>query len=111
MEPTQGIPDALHFPTAIYAPNLLSNDKNNEESEWSQSMLNPAARIDSLDLLANRGWDIDGAEPDGQQLWAIPRFARGLPPRRIDFYVGGAGEVYTGPFKLLSDGMLTIASK
>jgi hypothetical protein len=59
-----------------------------EGVNWTESFLNPAARIETLEPALTTLWEIDGAEPDGAQFWAVPRFARGLFPRRIDVYVG-----------------------
>ncbi|KAL2834219.1 hypothetical protein BDW59DRAFT_156161 [Aspergillus cavernicola] len=91
MDPSPKLLDALFFPTAAYHPDLpLPENRQQKEGliDWSRSFLNPATRIETLDSVPTPTWDIDGAEPDGIQFWALPRFTRGHPPQRIDVYVG-----------------------
>ncbi|KAI0385427.1 hypothetical protein F5Y04DRAFT_185297 [Hypomontagnella monticulosa] len=86
MEPGPRLADAVLFPTAAYFPELQQPVVQPSNIKWEHSSLNPANRIDSLDAVASPTWDIDGVSMDGQQIWAIPRFARGKPPKRIDIY-------------------------
>jgi hypothetical protein len=90
MEPSPEIAEMTLFPMAAYQSDvsLAPEDPAEEGVDWTRSFLNPAARIETLEPALTPLWEIDGAEPDGAQFWAVPRFARGLSPRRIDVYVG-----------------------
>ncbi|KAK3114206.1 hypothetical protein LTR53_007706 [Teratosphaeriaceae sp. CCFEE 6253] len=46
-----------------------------------------AHRVAWEDTDMRQRWDIDGGEADGTQFFAVPRFARGKPPLRIDVHI------------------------
>ncbi|KAK3386825.1 hypothetical protein B0H63DRAFT_468437 [Podospora didyma] len=58
---------------------------------WETSPVNPQSRIDSLAPLpswkSTSTWRLDGADVDGRRFFAVPTFALGCPPLRIDVYV------------------------
>ena len=86
MDPTPKIADVILFPSAAYQPDAPETALDQATVCWGDSELNPANRVDSVDDVIEPIWEIDGAEADGQLFWAIPSFARGRPPRRIDVY-------------------------
>ncbi|TAQ89929.1 hypothetical protein B7494_g1785 [Chlorociboria aeruginascens] len=95
-----------------YHPTLPTlNARSEAAPAWEHSFLNPATRIDSLSLVGNPTWDVDGAEPDGRQIWAIPRFARYKSPRRIDVYVGDLADSSNPSLQILRPGSLQLASR
>ncbi|KAG4440642.1 hypothetical protein IFR05_003876 [Cadophora sp. M221] len=112
MEPSLVLTEAILLSPAAYHPPLPASNTNAiTEPEWSHSFLNPRNRIDSLDIISNPTWDIDGAEPDGRQIWAIPRFARNKHPRRIDVYIGDLADPSNPSLAILKSGSLQLCSR
>jgi hypothetical protein len=65
---------------------LASGECN--EVPWHESLLNPAARVDSIDPLPNAKWRIDGSGGQGLQFFAVPVFLfPDLVPCRIDVFI------------------------
>ncbi|KAK3936612.1 hypothetical protein QBC46DRAFT_394631 [Diplogelasinospora grovesii] len=69
-----------------------------DNNDWQTSFLNPQSRIDSLTPHARPRWRLDGADVDGRRFFAVPVFAIGAPPLRIDIYLP-ASEEYPGALK------------
>lgn len=59
-------------------------------------MLNPRNRPDSLTIVKNPSWRLDGCQTDGHRLFITPRFALNRPPKRIDIYLSDE-DVYDIP--------------
>jgi hypothetical protein len=91
MEPTAGMFHAVMYPTAAFVPTLPPESEpyssTTGSQSWENSYLNPKNRIDSLTPVQNPSWRIDGGEADGTRFFAVPSFAIGQPPLRIDTYI------------------------
>lgn len=86
---SQAIHDVVH-PTAAFAIRnghyrLLHPEK--QELPWSESQLNPKNRIDSLELLPNPLWRIDGCTGLGTQFYSVPLFLEKASPMRFDVFI------------------------
>ena len=80
--------EAMMYPAAIHAapvPPLAVAQA--ERVTWDESRLNPKNRVESLDPSQKLKWRIDGGEADGTRFFAIPDFAIGKPPLRIDVWI------------------------
>src|SRR4051794_26059186 len=94
MEPTATIFEEIMYPVAAYLPIHAEDSTGNEEvPDWSQSYLNPKNRIERLDEIKNPKWRMDGAEPDGTRFFAVPNFAIGKAPLRIDVFIPNGKDV------------------
>ncbi|KAJ9145243.1 Ribosomal protein S6 kinase alpha-5 [Coniochaeta hoffmannii] len=88
------IHDVIH-PTAAFAKGLRPENPSAQTTAalgsppvaWQDSQLNPKNRIDSLGLLANPLWRIDGCTGLGTQFYAVPLFLDSLPPMRFDVFI------------------------
>ncbi|KAM0342492.1 hypothetical protein ACHAPU_009465 [Fusarium lateritium] len=86
MDPTPTNISTFMYPTAVFTrnppmePEVVSVD-------WSKSTLNPKNRINSLEPLPQCDWIIQGADLAGTRWFAVPNFAIGKPPLRIDVHV------------------------
>lgn len=88
MDPTSSMFEALMYPTALFSapvPNPRPTSLNIDA--FHHSPLNPKNRLNNLHLPPNIQWRIDGGEADGTRLFAVPAFAIGRPPLRIDVYI------------------------
>jgi len=66
-------------------------------TDWAFSPLNPQSRIDSLDPSSTHSlWRVDGADVDGRRFFAVPGFAVGSIPLRIDVYLPAIEEYPRG---------------
>ncbi|OCL13460.1 hypothetical protein AOQ84DRAFT_415049 [Glonium stellatum] len=80
--------DAVLNPTAIYGSPLLERDEDTlASSNWESSYLNPKNRVESLSPPNHPKWRLDGVDVDGTRFFAVPTFALGHPPLRIDVYI------------------------
>lgn len=80
----------LTSPTAIEIPDLEDEaerrSRHTPSVTWGLSGVNPKNLIDGSELEQPSPWRIDGGA-DGIRFFAIPDFARGQPPYKIDVYV------------------------
>ncbi|KAK0705663.1 hypothetical protein B0H67DRAFT_389061 [Lasiosphaeris hirsuta] len=58
-----------------------------DAGNWKTCPLNPQSRIDSLTSRVSPAWRVDGVDVDGRRVFAVPVFALGAPPLRIDVYL------------------------
>ena len=86
----QSVHDVIH-PTAAFTE---FDARNGVESEgaigavpWSESRLNPATRINSLELPKEPLWRIDGCTSFGSQFYVTPLFVDSIPPYRVDVFI------------------------
>ncbi|KAJ4313577.1 hypothetical protein N0V84_009334 [Fusarium piperis] len=86
MDPTPTNISTFMFPTAVCTRNPPPEPEI-PPPDWSKSALNPKNRIDSLDPLPKCDWIIQGADLAGTRWFAVPDFAIGKPPLRIDINV------------------------
>ncbi|KAJ2995554.1 hypothetical protein NUW58_g1241 [Xylaria curta] len=86
MDPTPRNISTFMFPTAVCTPNPPAKPCL-PQLNWSESSLNPKNRIDSLEPLPKSEWTIHGADLAGTRWFAIPNFAVGKPPLRIDVHI------------------------
>ncbi|KFA70412.1 hypothetical protein S40285_00635 [Stachybotrys chlorohalonatus IBT 40285] len=86
----QSIHDVIH-PTAAFALSTQGAGRGgSSESErltWEESLLNPKNRIDSLDVIHQPLWKIDGCTAFGSQFYAVPLTNSPLTPLRIDLFI------------------------
>lgn len=84
MNPTAAIVDSIILPYGAFhmGPGEPLKDAN-ARVPWSESILNPKNRIQSLGLSGSELWDVDGGEPDRGFFCTVPKFARRRPPLRI----------------------------
>ena len=76
------------YPTALYSRPLQEPGHDlRTANEFESSQLNPKSRPNSFNLPPNIQWRIDGGEADGTRFFAVPTFAIGRPPLRIDVYI------------------------
>lgn len=89
----QSIHDVIHPTAAFSAPDLDSAIDNalDENPPWEVSSTNPKNRINSLDLVANASWRIDGCTAFGTQFYAVPLFVNRLIPSRLDVFIPEPG--------------------
>ncbi|KAI1326689.1 hypothetical protein F5Y16DRAFT_225352 [Xylariaceae sp. FL0255] len=87
MDPCSEMLASVMYPTAIFAPPLT--DSPDASLDFGISALNPRNRLDSLQLPADLQWRIDDGDIDGIRFFAVPFFAIGKPPLRIDVYIPG----------------------
>jgi len=94
MEPSTAMFDAVLNPTAAYSSSLLRWDEDLPvaPSSWESSCLNPKNRIESLSPQKHPKWRLDGVDVDGTRFFAVPTFALGHPPLRIDVCIPGQDE-------------------
>jgi hypothetical protein len=72
-------------PLAPYVEAPTTTDEHTaQEINWETSSCNPQSRIDSFEPSSLSTWRIDGATFDGRQFFAVPLFALGKPPLRVD---------------------------
>ncbi|KAH9896317.1 hypothetical protein F4778DRAFT_262868 [Xylariomycetidae sp. FL2044] len=86
MEPTPRNITTFMFPTAIHTRNPQP-ETHIPQLNWYQSALNPKNRIDSLQPLSKSTWAIHGADLAGTRWFAVPNFAMGKAPLRIDVHI------------------------
>ncbi|KAH8682704.1 hypothetical protein BX600DRAFT_374124 [Xylariales sp. PMI_506] len=87
MEPSPSMFDAIMYPTALFAKTVEDPNSKSAACPFEASQLNPKNRPNSLDLPKRRSWRIDGGESNGIRFFAIPSFAIGRPPLRIDVFL------------------------
>ena len=94
MEPSTAMFDAVLNPTAVYSSSLLRWDEDLPvaPSSWESSYLNPKNRIESFSPRKHPKWRLDGVDVDGTRFFAVPTFALGHTPLRIDVYIPGQDE-------------------
>ncbi|KAK3496862.1 uncharacterized protein B0T23DRAFT_451250 [Neurospora hispaniola] len=85
------IRNVIH-PTAAFIPSVpkfSSHPSTEPESQsWLHSQLNPKNRIDSLELLENPLWRVDGCTGQGTQFCVLPLFlGNHIPPLRFDVFL------------------------
>ncbi|OHE93046.1 hypothetical protein CORC01_11685 [Colletotrichum orchidophilum] len=89
------IHDIVH-PTAAFTDVSVSEVEHHDSGiprrlpptdDWERSQLNPKNRIDSLDLLPNPLWRIDGCTGLGTQFYVLPLFIHPTPPLRLDAFI------------------------
>ena len=85
MEPTISTFALYMYPTAIYASSARQRSHSPDDS--SPSALELDSQIEGLHQSATVTWQIDGGEFDGAQFFAIPNFARGRTPIRVDTFI------------------------
>lgn len=89
MDPTSSMFESVMYPTALFTKPLryhgtpVRSDSNSHETSQS----NPKNRLNSLDLPKDLQWRIDDADADGTRFFAVPTFALGKPPLRVDVYI------------------------
>ncbi|KAK1832994.1 hypothetical protein QBC39DRAFT_255371 [Podospora conica] len=95
MEPTSSMFESIMYPTGLYQtgplrdPGLDLTDACSESELHERSQTNPKNRINSLELPKgiHMQWRIDDADADGTRFFAVPEFALGKPPLRVDVYI------------------------
>ncbi|KAI0107585.1 hypothetical protein GGR51DRAFT_559391 [Nemania sp. FL0031] len=87
MEPSSEMFETIMYPTAAFASPLARVVDGS--SDFENSALNPRTRLDSLELPKDLQWRIDDGDVDGVRFFAVPLFAIGKPPLRIDVYIPG----------------------
>lgn len=85
------IRNVIH-PTAAFIPSVPKSSSppstEPESQSWLHSQLNPKNRIDSLELLENPLWRIDGCTGQGTQFCVLPLFlGNHIPPLRFDVFL------------------------
>ena len=86
-------PLAAFLPAGDAEPAAPAAEKlPSEYDPWPTSWLNPKNRIDSLAPAERPTWRIDGAHLDGQRFFAVPTFALGRPPLRVDLHLAPSEE-------------------
>jgi hypothetical protein len=82
--------EQIIYPTAAFTSTLPNvTGPGASSADFNNSALNPRNRVDSLDLTENLQWRIDEGDADGIRFFAVPLFAIGKPPLRIDIYIPG----------------------
>ncbi|KAI1341511.1 hypothetical protein F5Y15DRAFT_358562 [Xylariaceae sp. FL0016] len=84
VHPTAAFP---HNPDESPAADSLRNHAR--QLPWEHSLLNPKNRVDSLELLPDPLWRIDGCAGLGTQYYALPLFMSQVPPMRMDVFIPG----------------------
>jgi hypothetical protein len=79
-------PTAAFVETTCFAPGQPS-PRTFDDVSWQDSSLNPKNRIDSLGVIEEPLWRIDGCTAFGSQFYAIPLFLESPPPMRIDVFI------------------------
>jgi hypothetical protein len=79
--------DVLSPLAAFSSPRDPDPEEIADVNDWQTSFLNPKNRIGSLEPKEFPGWRLDGVDVDGRRFFAVPKFAIGRPPVRIDVYV------------------------
>ena len=88
MEPTVLIFEAIMYPSAIFAAHVPSlGEAVGSPKFWSEFSLNPKKGSKVSQPLQDVSWRIDGGEADGTRFFAIPNFALGKPPLRMDTWI------------------------
>ena len=89
MEPTSSMFESIMYPTGLFTAPLrhLGTHVNLDSGAHEKSQTNPKNRLDSLGLPNNLQWRIDDADADGTRFFAVPTFAVGKPPLRVDVYI------------------------
>ncbi|KAH7035123.1 uncharacterized protein B0I36DRAFT_360549 [Microdochium trichocladiopsis] len=93
MELHNQVIELVVHPTAAWAPEITTTDIRQKldgpegTSDWSESLLNPKNRIDSLDDYPSALWRVDGCAGLGTQFYAIPTFLQKIPPMRMDVFI------------------------
>ncbi|KAJ8126059.1 hypothetical protein O1611_g7579 [Lasiodiplodia mahajangana] len=85
MEPSSEMFETIMYPTAAFAP--PPSRVADASPDFESSALNPRNRLDSLELPKDLQWTIDDGDVDGVRFFAVPLFAIGKPPLRIDVYI------------------------
>lgn len=93
---SKAIHDVVH-PTAAFVEqasytSTTQDSQDHRESgrtntEWEGSSLNPKNRVDSLDILEDPLWRIDGCAGLGTQFYAVPLFILPAVPSRVDVFI------------------------
>jgi len=87
VHPTAAFVESSEYDTPTCSGTLPGNGEP-VPVPWSESQLNPKNRIDSLDVVVNPKWRIDGCTGMGTQFFTIPLFFNsGLVPMRIDTFI------------------------
>ena len=86
MNPHAGIWDDIMYPTALFASGG-SGSSVHPPMAWEKSLLNPINRIESLNPDQSLSWRIDGGETEGTRFFAVPKFAIGKQPMKIDVFI------------------------
>lgn len=93
MELYNQVIESVVHPTAAWASTLAVTEVQyrlgleDSPDDWSESLLNPKNRIDSLDDLPSALWRVDGCAGLGTQFYAIPTFLHRVPPMRMDVFI------------------------
>ncbi|KAI1131701.1 hypothetical protein F5Y10DRAFT_285641 [Nemania abortiva] len=87
MEPSSEMFETIMYPTAAF-PSPVPRVEG-VSSDFDNSALNPRNRLNSLVLPKDLQWRIDDGDVDGVRFFAVPLFAIGKPPLRIDVYIPG----------------------
>lgn len=99
MDPSIRLVERIMYPIATFAGTEPGTSlrtsisvKDNAESDWLSSMLNPRNRPNSLNPACDAMWRMDGCQTDGHRLFITPRFAFNKPPQRVDVYLSDEDE-------------------
>lgn len=106
MEPPPHMLEYLLGPAMPYLPhNPITKTRlqRSPEEEWQASPLNPKNRIDCGRTKEEvSGWRLFRADFIRGRLSAVPTFALGRPPRRIDIYLGSNVDLECNTWRSLS---------
>ncbi|KAJ9155174.1 U-box domain-containing protein 33 [Pleurostoma richardsiae] len=90
MEPSIALFDTVLSPTAIYCDTVAWEEDDASATpapSWDDSQLNPKNRINSLAPVTSPTWRLDGVDRSGTVFFALPWFALGESPLRIDVHI------------------------
>jgi hypothetical protein len=77
---------ATLYPTALHAPACPRLEKDQVSTSLEDSLLAPQELADDLDPDTKIRWRMDGSDTDGRRFYAVPDFAIGQEPIRIDIF-------------------------
>lgn len=89
MDPTSSMFESVMYPTALFSASLSdpSLEAYGGVDPHETSPANPKNRLDSFHLPKDLQWKIDDVDADGTRFFAVPSFAVGRPPLRVDVYI------------------------
>ena len=87
-------------PTGCAQPIEVEGQEEHGGLEWPTSFLGSQSRITGRTPSLPSTWRIDGSDVDGRRFYAVPGFAVGKPPLRIDVYLPPM-EDYSRPLRSL----------
>lgn len=86
MDPHSDIWEDIMYPAALFA-SCASRRSVDPPTTWENSFLNPKNRMNSLNVDQSLTWRMDGGESGGTRFFAVPKFAIGKRPMKMDVFM------------------------